>query len=101
MADVKDLSERAAVARAAKAKAMLSDQEFTGAFDAVRAQILDRIEECPIRDREGVHELKLMLKLLGDVRANIEHVVNTGRVIEYRLSLLERAKKGIEHAFKR
>ena len=101
MVNVADLNERQALARAAKAKALLGDSEFTGAFESVRLQLLERMEQCPIRDREGLHELKLMLKLLGDVKQNIEHVFNTGKVIEYRISLLERAKKGLEHAFRR
>ena len=79
--------------RADRAKALLEDAELTKAFEGVRKSLLDRFEACPIRDIEGQHEIKLMLKLLSDVRANLHSVVDTGKVIEYRLSMLERAKK--------
>lgn len=96
-----DLADKSAMARAVKAQAILSDEELTGAFQAVRESLLKRIEDCPIRDREGVHELKLMLKLLNDVRANLQSVVNTGKVIQARITMLERAQKGLENAFRR
>ena len=96
-----DLVEKTALNRAVKAQALLEDTELQAAFEAVRESLLKRIEECPIRDREGVHELKLQLKLLNDVRANLQAVVNTGKVIEYRITMLERAKKGVTNAFRR
>ena len=93
--------DRSAMHRAAKAQALLNDPELTAAFSAVRENIHKLIEEAPIRDREGVHELKLMLKLLSDVRANLQSVVNTGKVIESRINMLERAQRGIQNAFRR
>lgn len=95
------MADRSAINRAAKAQALLSDAELTEAFAAVRSSLLRKIEECPIRDYEGVHELKLQLKLLNDVRANLHSVVNTGKVIQSRIDMLERAKKGIANAFRR
>ena len=79
--------------RAAKAQALLNDPELIEAFEAVKQSIFDRWESTPIRDRDGAHELKLMLKLLGDVRANLTSVVNTGKVVAHNQSLLDRAKK--------
>lgn len=96
-----DVADRQAMNRAAKAQALLNDPELTAAFVAVRESILKRMEDCPIRDRDGLHELKLMLKLTADVRANLLSVVNTGKVIESRIDMLERAKKGIANAFRR
>lgn len=95
-----NLEEKTAITRAVKAQALLEDQELNAAFAAVRESILHRIEEAPIRDKDGLHELKIMLKLLNDVRANLQSVVNTGKVIEYRTSMLERAKKGVVNAFR-
>ena len=95
MSDVPDLTDRQIIDRANKAKALLENSELTEAFKAVRDTLFKRFEECPVRDREGQHEIKLMLKLLDDVRANLISVVSSGKVIEYRLSMLERAKKGI------
>jgi hypothetical protein len=101
MSDVLDLTERQLIDRANKAKALLENSELAAAFSSVRIALLQRIEECPVRDRDGVHELKLQLKLLNDVKANLQSVVNTGKVIESRITMLERAKKGVVNAFRR
>lgn len=94
MADV----DRNALHRAAKAQALLSDPELSAAFEAVRASILERIEACPIRDVEGMMNLRLQLKLLNDVRANLQSVVNTGKVIQERITFMERIKRKAFHA---
>ena len=93
MSDVPALSQSEQLKRAARARALLDDPELTRAFTGVREALLDRFESCPVRDIEGQHEIKLMLKLLNDVRANLLSVLDSGKVIEYRLSMLERAKK--------
>jgi hypothetical protein len=82
-----------ATQRAQRAKSLLEDSELTEAFNGVRTALLERFEACPIRDIEGQHEIKLMLKLLVDVRANLQSVVDNGKVIEYNVSMLERAKR--------
>lgn len=87
------------LARADRARDLLDNQEFENAVRAVRQALLDRFEECPIRDKEGQHEIKLMLKLLGDVKANLQSVVDSGKVVTHRISMLDRARKGI-HAFR-
>jgi hypothetical protein len=81
--------------KANRAKHLMDDKVFQEAFQGVRAALLDRFEQCPIRDKEGQHEIKLMLKLLGDVRANLQSMIDSGKVIESRISMLERAKKGL------
>lgn len=66
--------------RGAKAEKLLSDEMLVEAFELVRAAIIEKWESAPMRDRDGAHELKLMLKLLGDVRANLEQAVNDGKL---------------------
>ena len=87
------------LSRANRARDLLDNQEFENAVQAVRQALLDRFEECPIRDKEGQHEIKLMSKLLGDVKANLQSVVDSGKVVTHRISMLDRARKGI-HAFR-
>jgi hypothetical protein len=89
------LSDAKILSKASKAKQLLEDEELTKAFAAVRDALIERFETCPIRDIEGQHEIKLMLKLLQDVRANLHSVVDSGKVIEYRVSMLEKAKRVI------
>lgn len=67
--------------RAGKAEKLLNDSMLMEAFEMVRAQILTNIENAPIRDRDGVHEMQLMLKLLRGVRVNLEQAVRDGKVV--------------------
>jgi len=73
------------IARATLAKKILDNQEFKTAFDDVRAAIFQRIEDCPIRDEEGLRFLKLMLKALSDVRATLENRISEGTMASIRI----------------
>ena len=64
---------------AARAKSVLEDDAFKAAYNAVRAAILDQWENCPIRDREGAHELKLMLKVHTDIGKHLQKAVDDGK----------------------
>ncbi len=91
------VSDRTAERRAVKAEMLLNDPELISAFESVRVSIFQRIEACPIRDKEALYDLRLMLKLLGDVKANLQSVVNTGKVIEQRRTVLARLKQGVSN----
>lgn len=67
--------------RAGKAEKLLNDSMLMEAFELVRTQILTNIENAPVRDRDGVHEMQLMLKLLRGVRVNLEQAVRDGKVV--------------------
>lgn len=88
------LTEAQILSKASRAKQLLEDSEMRGAFEGVRQALLEKFEQCPIRDIEGQHEIKLMLKLLGDVKANLQSMIDSGKVIESRYSIPERVKKG-------
>ena len=60
------------IERGQKAERLLNDPILDQAFRDVESAIHERWSECPLRDKEGAHELKLQLKLLSDVRANLE-----------------------------
>lgn len=76
--------------RAVKAEKLLADPTLAQAFDDVRQAIIGQWEACPVRDHEGQHELKLMLKLLSDVRANLEQAVMDGKLAAHELERLNR-----------
>lgn len=78
--------------RGARAARILADDIFTGAFDEVKKTIHDMWEACPVRDREGAHELRLMLKLLGDVRAVLEATIDDGKAAKAELERLNQNK---------
>lgn len=91
------MSEEQDVNRAHAAKRLMEDPLLIEAFDGIRQTILNMIESAPIRDRDGVHELKLMLKILKDVRAHLELAIADGKVAEFRIkernTLLEFGKR--------
>jgi hypothetical protein len=66
--------------RGQRAQAVLNNPAFTDAFEMVKQAIVEAWSVAPIRDREGQHELKLQLKLLGDVRANLERALADGKM---------------------
>lgn len=73
--------------QAAKAQKLLEDETFKGAINSVRSAIFERWEACSIEDKESAHELKLMLKLLNDLRGNLEMAVHNGRMAANELNI--------------
>lgn len=78
--------------RADRAAKLLGDPVLSDAFQAVEAAIHKQWAATPLRDKEGAHELRLMLKLLTDVRANLERAVADGKVEALRIEQERRFK---------
>lgn len=68
--------------RAQQAKQLLDNPVYQEAIENVRNAIVSAWSNAPIRDVEGQHELKLMLKLLTDLENNITRVVNDGKIAQ-------------------
>lgn len=75
MSDEKLLKDREAGQRA---KTVIDSTAFQDAYKAVREAIIEAWDQCPIRDREGAHELKLMLKLHKDIEGHLRKAVENG-----------------------
>lgn len=84
------------IERADKAQRILNDEIFKESFESVRLALLQKFEAAPVNDAEGMVKVRLCLKLLNDVRANLEAVIRDGKVEEFniqekkRLSLFRR-----------
>ena len=76
--------------RGTRAERLLKDDLLTEAFALVKQAIIENWEGAPLRDRDGAHELKLMLKLLGDVRANLEQALRDGTMAAEDLKRIKR-----------
>lgn len=61
-----------------KAKALWENNDFQRVVDKVRTGIFERWAESPVSDAEGQMKLRLMLKLLDDVEANIKREMADG-----------------------
>lgn len=73
-----------------KAEKLLKDETLTQAFEDVRQAILQKWENAPLRDKEGAHELKIMLKLLTNVRSSLEQALANGKLAAEELKMLNR-----------
>lgn len=91
-------------ARGIRAKSLLENDVYKEAVQAVENGIVDRWKASPVRDIEGQAQLRLMHKLLTDLRGYIEEVAYTGKMAEQQLmherGLRERAKDAVR-AFRR
>ena len=79
-----------------QAELLLDNPIYQESISAVREAIFASWASCPIRDQQGQHELKLMLKLLSDLTNNIRMVAETGKMAKLQI---EREKKGIRSFF--
>lgn len=77
--------------RAARAKAVLDNTAYQEAFEDVRRAIHEAWEAAPVRDTEGQQILKLQLKLLSDVRANLDRAIADGKMAAIELDQRRKA----------
>lgn len=81
--------------RATKAKAILESPVFVESFDKTRAKLIDALERCSLTETQQAEDLRRCLRLLKDVRTNLEHAVNTGKLESFQLAQDEKRKKSI------
>jgi len=80
-----------------QAEMLLESPIYKDSLSAVRSAIVETWEKCPVRDTEAQHELKLMLKLLKDLEANINHVATTGKLAKLQI---EQERRGLRSFFR-
>lgn len=79
--------------RGHEANQILEHPLFREAIDTMRQAIIDKWRAAPIRDREGMHELKLMDKLLSDLEGYFKHIAETGKMAEIQLEQARKVEK--------
>lgn len=84
------------IQRGLDAKRLMGDPALVRAFDDIRAAITDKWANSPIRDKDGQYELRLMMKLLGDLRANLEQAIADGHMAGEELKINEQRKSPSE-----
>lgn len=80
------------IAKAERCARLINDPDLLDAYAVVRQAIFNQIEQCPVRDTEALVKLRLMLKLLNDVRANLEQAVAEGKAEVFQLEEKRRFK---------
>ena len=86
------------IERAQQAERLVRDPLINEAFESVALALHAAWEACPIRDREGQHELKLQLKLLRDVRSYFDLAISDGQLAAQTIQARENSKKGYSPA---
>lgn len=87
------MSKEQDLAKASKAEQLLNDDTLNEAFDSVRQAIFSKIEQTPLRDDDGLKQLRMMLKLLRDVRANLERAIRDGKLAAEELRIEKERSK--------
>jgi len=80
------------VDRGVRAERILNDPLVVDAFNVVAATLHAAWEAAPIRDREGQHELKLMLKLLSDLKGYFDLAISDGQLAAEEIRSREQSK---------
>lgn len=75
------------------ARQLLNNELYSESFDSVRQAIVDKWLTSSVTDREGHHELKLMLKALDNVQHHIKTALDTGKLAEIQLDSERRMDK--------
>ena len=79
--------------RANKARIILESQMYGESWDMVRQAIIARIEACPLSDTAQAEDLRKCLRLLRDVRANLELTMKQGHLASFELAQKEERRK--------
>ena len=92
------MSLEADIERGQHAKRLLNDPLIREAFETLSGTLHAAWESSPIRDREGQHEIKLMLKLLSDLKGYFDLALSDGELAAQTLKAREESKKGYSPA---
>jgi hypothetical protein len=68
------------IERGLHADQLLDHYLFKESFTTVRQNIMDSWASSPIRDKEGAHELRLMLHCLTNIENYIRSIAETGKM---------------------
>lgn len=81
------------IERSTKARAILESPLYQESYENCRAAIIARIEQTPLANHEVAEDLRRCLKLLRDVRANLELSMKQGKTAQFRLAEEEARRK--------
>lgn len=81
-----------------RAREVLENEAFSGAFEAIESEVIEEWKKSPARDAEGREKLWTYLTLLKKVRMQLEATMKDGQIAELDLnhnrSLRQRVKDG-------
>lgn len=88
-----EIELHAQVERATRAREVLDNELYKGAFVAIRQMIIDEWQKSPARDEEGRERLYLMQSLLKMLENHLRSHIETGVVASGKLASLQEPKR--------
>ena len=82
-----------------RAKQILEDDVYTGAFDAIKAKVIEEWTSSPARDAEGRERLWTYLQLLNKLQATLQTTMETGKLAALELQHKQTAADRIKSAW--
>ena len=79
------MNEAQLMERSEKARAVLDNPIYQEGWDATRLAIIALIEKTPMSEVQTAEDLRRCLKLLRDVRLNLELFMKQGKVASFNL----------------
>ena len=83
-------------AKADRAQELMDDPIIQEAFNAVREKYRDMIEQTPVATEQGkdaIMDIRKMLQALRDVEQHLRTFIDDGRLEDFNVLELEKAKK--------
>jgi len=59
---------------------VLNDPLFKAAFDHIESNLINALKRMPIGDRDGQHEVVLMLQLMNRLQGFFTEMIETGKM---------------------
>lgn len=81
------------LSRARLATQILENPLFNETFSSIRSAISKAWGTSPIRDLDGQHELRLMLKALDDVEVCLRGIIDSGALAEAQIDAIRKRGK--------
>ena len=82
--------------RAQEAHYILTHVLVREALDDMRKDIMDKLESCPLRDRDGQHELTILLQILKRFEQEFKTHIETGALEVKERSIIDSANAYIQ-----
>ena len=80
-----DDKTQAAIERGHQAEQLLKSAAFERAWQRVRQGVHERWALSPITDKDGQHELRLLIKVMDDIEGNLHQEMQSGLMAQAQL----------------
>ena len=82
-----------------RAKAILEDEIFRGAFDSLRERCWAQFRSIPEDDTDGMTKIRYTLSVIDSVEKDVTHHMNTGKLSNADLGLLAQLREQANRLF--